>query len=117
MYELDLILFIIANTIWLIIAIAQAQIIKNQKEMESLNDSLINAQRRAIEAYKKSVNVKDEYIELLEKALEGKNERYHLQNHTADRRHQRRKRRLGNRIKRRQLERSRVQVRHPALEQ
>lgn len=96
MHELDLILFIIANTIWLIIAIVQAQIIKNQKEMEALDDSLINAQRRAIEAYKKSISVKDEYIELLEKALEEKNERHHIQDHTQDRRHQRRKRRLGN---------------------
>ena len=96
MRELDLILFIIANTVWLIIAIAQAQIIKNQKEMEALDDSLINAQRRAIEAYKKSISVKDECIELLEKALEEKNERHHVQNHTQDRRYQRRKRRLGN---------------------
>lgn len=96
MSELDLILFIIANTAWLIIAIAQAQIIKNQKEMESLNDNLINAQRKAIETYRKSISVKNEYIELLEKALEEKNERHHLQNHTQDRRHQRRKRRLGN---------------------
>ena len=75
MSELDLVLFIIANTAWAIIAIAQAQIIKNQKEMESLNDDLINAQRKAIEAYRKSVSVKSEYIELLEKALEEKNER------------------------------------------
>ncbi len=96
MSELDLILFIVANTAWAVIAIAQAQIIKNQKEMESLNDNLINAQRKAIEAYKKSVSIKDEYIELLEKALEEKNERHHLQNHTQDRCHQRRKRRLGN---------------------
>lgn len=96
MNELGLILFIIANTAWAIIAIAQAQIIKNQKEMESLNDNLINAQRKAIEAYKKSVSVKDEYIELLEKALEEKNERHNLQNHPQDRRCQRRKRRLGN---------------------
>ena len=96
MSELDLILFIVANTAWLIIAIAQAQIIKNQKEMESLNDNLINAQRKAIETYRKSISVKNEYIELLEKALEEKNERHHLQNHTQDRRHQRRKRRLGN---------------------
>ena len=96
MSELDLILFIIANTAWAIIAIAQTQIIKNQKEMESLNDNLINAQRKAIEAYKKSVSIKDEYIGLLEKALEEKHERHHLQNHTQDRRHQRRKRRLGN---------------------
>ena len=56
MSELDLILFIIANTAWLIIAIAQAQIIKNQKEMESLNDDLINAQRKAIETYRKSIS-------------------------------------------------------------
>lgn len=96
MSELDLILFIVANTAWAIIAIAQAQIIKNQKEMESLNDNLINAQRKAIETYRKSISVKNEYIELLEKALEEKNERHHLQNHTQDRRHQRRKRRLGN---------------------
>ena len=96
MSELDLILFIIANTAWAIIAIVQAQIIKNQKEMESLNDDLIKAQRKAIKAYKKSVSVKDEYIELLEKALEEKNERHRLQNHTLDRRHQRRKRWLGN---------------------
>ena len=96
MSELDLILFIIANTAWLIIAIAQAQIIKNQKEMESLNDNLINAQRKAIETYRKSISVKNEYIELLEKALEEKNERHHLQNHTQDCRHQRRKRRMGN---------------------
>lgn len=67
MSKLDLILFIIANTAWAIIAIAQAQIIKNQKEMESLNDNLINAQRKAIETYRKSISVKDEYIELLEK--------------------------------------------------
>lgn len=77
MSELDLILFIIANTAWAIIAIAQAQIIKSQKEMEPLNDNLIRAQQKAIEAYKKSVSVKDEYIELLEKALEEKNERHH----------------------------------------
>ena len=96
MSELDLILFIIANTAWLIIAIAQAQIIKNQKEMESLNDNLIRAQKKAIEAYKKSVSVKDEYIELLEKALEEKHERHHIQNHPQDRLNQRRKRRLGN---------------------
>lgn len=96
MSELDLILFIIANTAWAIIAIAQSQLIKNQKEMESLNDDLIKAQRKAIEAYKKSVSIKDEYIELLEKALEEKNERHHVQDYTQDRRHQRRKRRLGN---------------------
>lgn len=96
MSKLDLILFIVANTAWAVIAIAQAQIIKNQKEMESLNDNLINAQRKAIEAYRKSVNVKSEYIELLEKALEEKHERHHIQDHTQDRRHQRRKRRLGN---------------------
>lgn len=75
MSEFDLIVFIVANTVWLIIAIAQAQIIKNQKEIESLNDDLINAQRKAIEAYRKSVGIKSEYIELLEKALEEKNER------------------------------------------
>lgn len=96
MSELDLILFIVANTAWAIIAIAQAQIIKNQKEMESLNDDLIKAQRKAIKAYKKSVSVKDEYIELLEKALEEKNERHHVQDHTQDCRYQRRKRRMGN---------------------
>lgn len=77
MSKLDLILFIIANTAWAIIAIAQAQIIKNQKETESINDNLIRAQRKAIEAYGKLVSVKDEHIELLEKALEEKNERHH----------------------------------------
>ena len=96
MSELDLILFIIANTAWAIIAIAQAQIIKNQKGMEPINDGLIKAQRKAIEAYKKSVSIKDEYIGLLEKALEEKHERHNLQNHPRNRRHQRRKRRLGN---------------------
>lgn len=96
MSELDLILFIIANTAWAIIAIVQAQIIKSQKEMEPLNDNRIRAQQKAIEAYKKSVSVKDEYIELLEKALEEKNERHHIQDHTQDRRHQRGKRRMGN---------------------
>lgn len=44
MSKLDLILFIIANTAWAVIAIAQAQIIKSQKEMEPLNDNLIRAQ-------------------------------------------------------------------------
>ena len=81
MSELDLILFIITNTAWAVIAIAQAQIIKNQKEMEPLNDNLINAQRKAIESYRKSISVKSEYIELLEKALEEKNERHQSRIH------------------------------------
>lgn len=44
------------------------------------------------------------------------NERDKIQNHPKDRYHQGRKRRLGDRTKRSQLERRRAEVRHPALE-
>lgn len=72
MSELDLILFIVANTAWAVIAIAQAQIIKNQKEMESLNDNLIRAQQKTIEAYRKSVSVKKRVHRATRKSIGGK---------------------------------------------
>lgn len=95
MHDLLLVAGIIV-ALMLIAIILQSCYISAVQESEKAGNELIAVQHKLILALKNNLDAQRTYIKALEKKLEEEKSGTKLQNSSQDRRHQRRKRRLGN---------------------